>query len=52
MALNIGDTVDNWNRLIHLYSEQDISRKSEQSTGEMAAIREPYSLDSLAVRES
>ena len=30
MALNIGDTVDNWNRLIHLYSEQDISRKSEQ----------------------
>ena len=30
MAVNIGDTADNWGRLIHLYAEQDISRKSEQ----------------------
>lgn len=30
MAVNIGDTADNWGRLIHLYAEDDISRPTER----------------------
>ena len=31
MSVNIGDTTDNWGRLIHLYADQDISKKSERT---------------------
>jgi len=30
MALNLGDTADNWGRMIHLYSEDDMSRPTER----------------------
>ena len=30
MAVNIGDSADNWGRLVHLYAEADISRPTEQ----------------------
>lgn len=30
MAVNIGDTADNWGRLIHLYAEDDMSRPTER----------------------
>ena len=30
MVVNIGDTADNWGRLVHLYAEDDISRPTER----------------------
>ena len=30
LAINIGDTADNWGRLVHLYAEDDISRPTER----------------------
>jgi len=30
LAVNIGDTADNWGRLVHLYAESDISRPTER----------------------
>lgn len=29
-AMNMGDTADNWGRLIHLYAENDVSRQTER----------------------
>ena len=30
LAVNIGDTADNWGRMVHLYAEDDISRPTER----------------------